>query len=465
MRMKLLPVIAVLCWSAAVVSGQDDAVARLRASIDANPHNSFAHYQLGESFLGQTNYQSAANEFREALNGDLQPRWIEVWSHVKLGEIFEATSQCDRAMNEYKLAVQTNDNTRGALDQAAQAYFKATGREMTGFRLGSDVVFRLEPIQRTDPEYSGEARLAGLEGTVWLSVAVGKDGAPEDVRVTQSIGLGLDEKAIDAVRQWRFKPGPNADPGVRMLTDVAVDFRLPGKRSPWHLIGVEFKPPDGASRPVFLSAKYPAGSGVDPRAYEEARLVVVMGRFATAKLSFDVDEHGVPVDVHVSDASQEIWGKDAIALVKSWRFRPGLKDGVPISVPCELELIWGRAAMERDRLEKIRAGSPGTGPAVGCVGNKASLPIPLSSAAPTYTDEALKAGLQGTVMVTAVVGDDGVPKDIKLAGEPLGFGLDEKAIETVAKWRFRPAEVNGKPFATSVMLFVNFHPPESPVRP
>jgi len=121
--------------------------------------------------------------------------------------------------------------------------------------------------------------------------------------------------------------------------------------------------------------------------------------------------------------------------------------------------------MERDRLEKIRRGAPSPEPAGACVANKATLPDPVSSSDPTYTDEALKAGLQGTVMVTGVVGDDGVPKDIKLAGTPLGLGLDEKAIETVAKWRFRPAELNGKPFATSVMVFVNFHLPESPVRP
>ena len=47
-------------------------------------------------------YQSAANEFREALSGDLQPPWIEVWAHVDLGEIYELTGQRDRAVNEYK---------------------------------------------------------------------------------------------------------------------------------------------------------------------------------------------------------------------------------------------------------------------------------------------------------------------------------------------------------------------------
>jgi tetratricopeptide (TPR) repeat protein len=72
-----------------------------------------------KSTFQQGNLQSAANEFREALDGDLQPRWIEVWAHLNLGKIFDASGQRDRALNEYKQAQRTSDNTRGALDEAA----------------------------------------------------------------------------------------------------------------------------------------------------------------------------------------------------------------------------------------------------------------------------------------------------------------------------------------------------------
>jgi hypothetical protein len=59
-------------------------------------------------------------EYRRALDGDLDPKWIEVWSHLSLGMIFDMTGQRDRALNEYQRALQTNDNTQGALDKANQ---------------------------------------------------------------------------------------------------------------------------------------------------------------------------------------------------------------------------------------------------------------------------------------------------------------------------------------------------------
>jgi Tfp pilus assembly protein PilF len=52
------------------------------------------------------------------LRGDDDPKWTEVWSHIQLGKIFDATGQRDRAVNEYRQAVQTNDNTQGALNEA-----------------------------------------------------------------------------------------------------------------------------------------------------------------------------------------------------------------------------------------------------------------------------------------------------------------------------------------------------------
>ena len=80
----------------------------------------------------QRNYQSAANSFRDALRGDGDPKWTEVWSHINLGNIFDITGQRERAVNEYRLAVQTNDNTQGAINEARarmQAPYKRTNTE------------------------------------------------------------------------------------------------------------------------------------------------------------------------------------------------------------------------------------------------------------------------------------------------------------------------------------------------
>ena len=87
---------------------------------DSTSKTSLEHFRAGESLFAEDHYQAAALEFFAALKGDLQPKWIQVWSHVELGKIFDVTLQRDRAVREYRLAQETNDNTRGALDEAAK---------------------------------------------------------------------------------------------------------------------------------------------------------------------------------------------------------------------------------------------------------------------------------------------------------------------------------------------------------
>ena len=94
------------------------ALSEFNKALDVNKNSSLAHYRIADVFFMQKNYQSAANAYRESLNGDGEPRWTEVWSHVQLGKIFDATGQRERAVNEYRRALETNDNTQGALDEA-----------------------------------------------------------------------------------------------------------------------------------------------------------------------------------------------------------------------------------------------------------------------------------------------------------------------------------------------------------
>jgi hypothetical protein len=94
------------------------ALIEYQKALDANKNSSLASYRIGEIFFMQRNYQSAANSFRDSLRGDGDPKWVEVWSHIELARIFDCTGQRDRAVNEYRLAVQTNDNTQGAVNEA-----------------------------------------------------------------------------------------------------------------------------------------------------------------------------------------------------------------------------------------------------------------------------------------------------------------------------------------------------------
>lgn len=100
------------------------AIGQYRDALQSNPISSLAHYRLAETYFQEQNWQNAADEYRQAQNGDLDPSWVLVWSHIQLGKIFDLTGQRDRAVQEYQLAVQTHDDTQGALEVAA-AYLKS----------------------------------------------------------------------------------------------------------------------------------------------------------------------------------------------------------------------------------------------------------------------------------------------------------------------------------------------------
>jgi TonB family protein len=93
------------------------------------------------------------------------------------------------------------------------------------FKIGGGVSAPV-PIFRPEPEYSEEARKAKWQGAVTLQIVVDEMGVPKDVRVTRSLGMGLDQKATEAVMKWRFKPGMKDGKAVPVIATVEVNFRL-----------------------------------------------------------------------------------------------------------------------------------------------------------------------------------------------------------------------------------------------
>jgi protein TonB len=82
------------------------------------------------------------------------------------------------------------------------------------------------PIHKVEPEYSDEARKAHAMGVVLVAIEVGPDGKPTNIRVTRGFGMGLDEKATEAVRQWRFRPGTKDGKPVTVAAQIEVAFHL-----------------------------------------------------------------------------------------------------------------------------------------------------------------------------------------------------------------------------------------------
>ena len=81
-------------------------------------------------------------------------------------------------------------------------------------------------IYSPDPEFSEEARKAKYSGVCTLGLIVGVDGRPTNIRVLSSLGMGLDEKAIEAVKNWKFEPGQKDGHPVPVVIAVEVDFHL-----------------------------------------------------------------------------------------------------------------------------------------------------------------------------------------------------------------------------------------------
>jgi protein TonB len=93
------------------------------------------------------------------------------------------------------------------------------------FRVGGGVSAP-KVIYEPDPEYSEEARKAKYQGVCVVQLVVGTDGRPHDIKVQRSLGLGLDEKAIEAVNLWKFEPGMKDGNPVATIINVEVQFRL-----------------------------------------------------------------------------------------------------------------------------------------------------------------------------------------------------------------------------------------------
>jgi aminopeptidase N len=98
-----------------------EAEEQLRAALKLNPRSSWAWYNIGLLYMEQRNWQRAKDAFSEALNGDLEPSWLEVWSYILRGNSYDAEGNRDRAVAEYNKAKETNNDYNGA-QKAVERY-------------------------------------------------------------------------------------------------------------------------------------------------------------------------------------------------------------------------------------------------------------------------------------------------------------------------------------------------------
>jgi TonB family protein len=299
-------------------------------------------------------------------------------------------------------------------------------------------------IDRVKPEYTPEALAAGLQGSVVLYLEVSAEGTPETARVIQSLGLGLDEKAIDAVKQWRFQPATLEGKPIPIAQSVEVHFVL-DPATPWwiHRLALtlehpRFKEVNQLPKPVLIHYVSPAAEACS----SSGDLVIATLR---------VTKQGKPEQVVPVQGQGGAAGDAALKAISSWEFRPGSINGKPTEAAATIEMRCGAA-------ERFAAATSLSGePAVPVVspGGRGVPPAILYKVEPEYSVEARKARLQGTVVILAVTDPHGRAVEM-IVVRRLASGLDAEAMEALNQWRFRPGMKDGKPVSTEATIEVNF---------
>ena len=278
-------------------------------------------------------------------------------------------------------------------------------------------------VETTVPTYSDEALRAEMEGIVMVSAMVGADGYAHELRIARSLGLGLDEKALEAVRMWRLNPSVADGTAAPMPANIPVPFVMPSKSSRWHLLGAKFETPEGAERATFLSTSYPPGAGVSADAYEQASLVHAMGRHGMATVSFDISAQGLLGNFVVEESSDKVWGNEAVAVVQTWRFLPAKKGGAGVDSRATLKLAWGRRTLDAMTLDSL---TYVPGPA----------DYDLAALTGEYSEEGARRRIEGVVEIAFTLDERGKPRNARVV-RGLGYGLDEKALEAISKINLR----------------------------
>jgi TonB family protein len=236
------------------VASAIDFYTRAANILGAKPEAVPALMYLGKAAIGRKDFEPAYSFFERVQLADrVQGLRAYMWMAI----VRQLEGKPEQAESLYKEALATQDPQSLDAANTMQVY----AHFLKGFRTRSEEVADLEAradairktaaplavaqvalpagvykiggevhqpalIRKVEPEYSELARIAGFSGSVQLSVVVGADGIPTNIQVRRPLGFGLDEKAIEAVSKWVFKPGVKGGEPVPVIAVIDVNFRL-----------------------------------------------------------------------------------------------------------------------------------------------------------------------------------------------------------------------------------------------
>jgi TonB family protein len=251
-----------------------DFYSRALAILGDRPETWSALMHLGDVAGGQKDYTTAFNYFERAARVDPARSGMPLMFMALVRQREGSTAEADSLFQQALTAIEPNSRNatvvmdlysrflrdQGRGDEAlsienrvadlrkqldsetkargAVAYLRAGGgtaralptavRPTSGpnvYRVGAGVT-PPKLLQKVEPEYTIEARAARYQGTVLVSVEIGPDGLARNMEVIRGLGLGLDEKAMYAIGQWKFQPGTKDGQPVAVLATVEVNFKL-----------------------------------------------------------------------------------------------------------------------------------------------------------------------------------------------------------------------------------------------
>ncbi len=299
-------------------------------------------------------------------------------------------------------------------------------------------------LNQVAPAYTPEAQAAGLQGSVVLYLEVSAAGELEAAHVIQSLGMGLDQKALEAVAQWRFAPAKKAGVPVRVVQSGEVRFRLSTAKS-WEIRRGLYQVGQGEvdhrsrfSEPVLAQYISP-----DPKTcVSDGRVAVV---------NFDITKTGRVRKAKLAVGKGEAAGSSALHAVSGWIFQPGTENGKPATGTGVVELVCDSTRpADASHLEDDAAG-----PTTGMPDVHKSAPKLVYKIEPSYTEAARRAGLSGKVVLSMEIDRSGLVGNMSVI-RSLGLVMDEEAMKAVNQWRFEPGLKDGKPVITPATVEVHF---------
>jgi TonB family protein len=298
-------------------------------------------------------------------------------------------------------------------------------------------------LYKKEPEYTEEARKARYQGSVLLSVEIDPSGTPTNIRVLRGLGLGLDEKAVEALQQWKFKPGSRDGSPVPVTANIEVNFRLLDPPvSPDAAAGVGggvYRVGGGVTAPIVVQSTWigrtlkgiiVSGLSDQARADLLSQLPVHEGDTLTGESLVNVTRVARAFDEHLVVIPMLAGSSEATLGI----------------------MLAGGTAAGTTTVPSANAGA--APPARVRVGGNVQQNLLISQPPAVYPPLAKQARIQGVVKLNATIAKDGTMQHLEVvSGHPL---LTQAAMDAVRQWVYKPTLLNGQPVEVMTEIDVNF---------